>query len=117
MTQDPDPLATWPLGTPPTGSSSGGPRPSGDDALELGPFLLHRNKGREAFEAQEFAKARRDLDLAHRIRPDDPEVLYWLAMTLFRLDQTIRPNRARPRPHAGRVALTTTTARAPKALR
>jgi Flp pilus assembly protein TadD/uncharacterized protein (AIM24 family) len=87
MPRDPDPLATWPLDALQGGSAAEDRLPSGGDALELGPFLLHRNKGREAFEAQEFARARRDLDLAHRIRPDDPEVLYWLAMTLFRLDQ------------------------------
>jgi len=87
MPLDPDPLATWPQGGPPVGSPTEHRHALGGDALELGPFLLHRNKGREAFEAQEFAKARRDLDLAHRIRPDDPDVLYWLAMTLFRLDQ------------------------------
>jgi hypothetical protein len=90
MPFDPDPLATWPASPPPTEDRLA----PGGDALELGPFLLHRNKGREAFEAQEFARARRDLDLAHRIRPDDPEVLYWLAMTLFRLDQYAEAERA-----------------------
>ena len=94
MPFDPDPLDTFPMGAPRVGSTAEVRPPTGDDALELGPFLLHRNKGREAFEAQEFAKARRDLDLAHRIRPDDPEVLYWLAMTLFRLDQYPEAERA-----------------------
>lgn len=65
---------------------SGAPAGGEDAALERGPFLLHRNKGREHFEAHEYARARRNLELAHRLRPDDEEVLYWLAMTYFRLD-------------------------------
>jgi len=58
-----------------------------DTTFELGPFLLHRNKGREHYEAEEFALARRDLELANRIRPEDPDVLYWLGTSYFRLDQ------------------------------
>jgi len=58
-----------------------------DTTFELGPFLLHRNKGREHYEAEEFALARRDLELANRIRPDDADVLYWLGTAYFRLDQ------------------------------
>ncbi len=60
---------------------------SSDTTFELGPFLLHRNKGREHFEAQNFAKARRNLELAIKIKPEDPDVAYWLGMTYFRLDQ------------------------------
>jgi uncharacterized protein (AIM24 family) len=69
---------------PPSGVPAGAERE--DAALERGPFLLHRNKGREHFEAHEYARARRHLELAHRLRPDEEEVLYWLAMTYFRLD-------------------------------
>ena len=58
-----------------------------DTTFELGPFLLHRNKGREHYEAEEFALARRDLELANRIRPEDADVLYWLGTSYFRLDQ------------------------------
>jgi len=94
MSREADPLATWPHAGPPEAPGTGSPTSSRDDALDLGPFLLHRNKGREAFEAQEFARARRDLELANRIRPDDVDVLYWLAMTLFRLDQYAEAERA-----------------------
>ena len=55
--------------------------------LERGPFLLHRNKGREHYEAEEYARARRDLELAHRIDDHDPDVMFLLGMTYFRLDQ------------------------------
>ena len=54
---------------------------------EHGTFLLHRNRGREHFEAEEYARARSDLELASSIRDDDPDVMYWLAMAYFRLDQ------------------------------
>lgn len=54
---------------------------------EQGTFLLHRNRGRDHFEAEEYALARRDLELARSIRNDDPDVMYWLAMVDFRLDR------------------------------
>jgi Flp pilus assembly protein TadD len=54
---------------------------------EHGTYLMHRNRGREHFDGEEYARARRDLELAVSIRDDDPEVMYWLAMTYFRLDQ------------------------------
>ena len=54
---------------------------------EHGTFLLHRNRGRDHFEAEEYALARSDLELASSIRDDDPDVMYWLAMAYFRLDQ------------------------------
>ncbi len=54
---------------------------------EHGSFLLHRNRGREHFEAEEYARARSDLELANSIRDDDPDLMYWLAMAYFRLDQ------------------------------
>jgi len=54
---------------------------------EHGTFLLHRNRGREHFEAEEYALARSDLELASSIRDDDPDVMYWLAIACFRLDR------------------------------
>jgi Flp pilus assembly protein TadD/uncharacterized protein (AIM24 family) len=54
---------------------------------EHGTFLMHRNRGREHFEAAEYGLARRDLELARSIRDDDADLMYWLGMAYFQLDQ------------------------------
>ena len=43
--------------------------------FDQGVFLLHYNRGREAFQEGRYAEARRELEAAQRLRPDDADVL------------------------------------------
>jgi uncharacterized protein (AIM24 family) len=49
-----------------------------------GVFLLHLNRGREAFQEARFAEARRELESAQRFRPDDSDVLNLLGLVYFK---------------------------------
>lgn len=49
-----------------------------------GVFLLHYNRGREAFQEGRYAEARRELESAQRLRPDDGDVLNLLGLVYFK---------------------------------
>lgn len=49
-----------------------------------GVFLLHYNRGREAFQEGRYAEARRELESAQRLRPDDADVLNLLGLVYFK---------------------------------
>ncbi len=49
-----------------------------------GVFLLHYNRGREAYHEGRYAEARRELENAQKLRPDDPEVLNLLGLVYFK---------------------------------
>jgi uncharacterized protein (AIM24 family) len=50
-------------------------RPAVAPPFDQGVFLLHYNRGREAFQEGRYAEARRELEQAQRLRPDDADVL------------------------------------------
>ncbi|HEX7705513.1 MAG TPA: tetratricopeptide repeat protein [Thermoanaerobaculia bacterium] len=52
--------------------------------FDHGVFLLHCNRGREAFQEGRPAEARRELEAAQRMRPDDPDVLNLLGLVYFK---------------------------------
>jgi uncharacterized protein (AIM24 family) len=52
--------------------------------FDQGVFLLHYNKGREAFQEGRHAEARRELELAQRMRPEDADVLNLLGLVYFK---------------------------------
>ncbi|HEX7421005.1 MAG TPA: tetratricopeptide repeat protein, partial [Thermoanaerobaculia bacterium] len=52
--------------------------------FDQGVFLLHYNRGREAFQEARFAEARRELENAQKLRPDDAEVLNLLGLVYFK---------------------------------
>jgi uncharacterized protein (AIM24 family) len=52
--------------------------------FDQGVFLLHYNRGREAFQEARFAEARRELESAQKLRPDDAEVLNLLGLVYFK---------------------------------
>ncbi|MBV9492884.1 MAG: tetratricopeptide repeat protein [Acidobacteria bacterium] len=52
--------------------------------FDQGVFLLHYNRGREAFQEGRYAEARRELELAQRFRPDDADVLNLLGLVYFK---------------------------------
>ncbi|HYM62873.1 MAG TPA: tetratricopeptide repeat protein [Thermoanaerobaculia bacterium] len=52
--------------------------------FDQGVFLLHYNRGREAFQEGRYADARRELEMAQRMRPDDADVLNLLGLVYFR---------------------------------
>src|SRR5687768_9992163 len=52
--------------------------------FDQGVFLLHYNRGREAFQEGRYAEARRELEAAQRMRPDDPDVLNLLGLVYFK---------------------------------
>ena len=52
--------------------------------FDQGVFLLHYNRGREAFQEGRYAEARRELENAQRMRPDDSEVLNLLGLVYFK---------------------------------
>src|SRR5947209_7616189 len=53
-------------------------------AFDQGVFLLHYNRGREAFQEGRYAEARRELEGAQRLRPDDSDVLNLLGLVYFK---------------------------------
>jgi uncharacterized protein (AIM24 family) len=62
--------------------------PERDSALtapfDQGVFLLHYNRGREAFQEGRYAEARRELENAQRLRPEDADVLNLLGLVYFK---------------------------------
>ena len=52
--------------------------------FDQGVFLLHYNRGREAFQEGRYAEARRELESAQRLRPDDSDVLNLLGLVYFK---------------------------------
>src|SRR6185295_3680977 len=52
--------------------------------FDQGVFLLHYNRGREAFHEARYAEARRELENAQKLRPDDAEVLNLLGLVYFK---------------------------------
>lgn len=52
--------------------------------FDQGVFLLHYNRGREAFQEGRYAEARRELEGAQRLRPDDADVLNLLGLVYFK---------------------------------
>lgn len=55
--------------------------------FDHGLFLLHLNRGKEEMARGHHDQARREFDEAMRLRPNDPEVLLNLSITLFHLGQ------------------------------
>jgi tetratricopeptide (TPR) repeat protein len=52
--------------------------------FDQGVFLLHYNRGREAFQEGRYGEARLELEAAQRLRPDDTEVLNLLGLVYFK---------------------------------
>ena len=52
--------------------------------FDQGVFLLHYNRGREAFQEGRTAEARRELEAAQRLRPEDADVLNLLGLVYFK---------------------------------
>src|SRR5437879_10766490 len=52
--------------------------------FEQGVLLLHYNRGREGFQEGRYAEARRELESAQKLRPDDPDVLNLLGLVYFK---------------------------------
>lgn len=52
--------------------------------FDQGVFLLHYNRGREAFQEARLAEARRELESAQKMRPDDADVLNLLGLVYFK---------------------------------
>ncbi|MDP9360152.1 MAG: tetratricopeptide repeat protein [Acidobacteriota bacterium] len=52
--------------------------------FDQGVFLLHYNRGREAFQEGRYAEARREIENAQRMRPDDADVLNLLGLVYFK---------------------------------
>ena len=52
--------------------------------FDQGVFLLHYNRGREAFQEARYAEARRELEAAQKLRPDDSDVLNLLGLVYFK---------------------------------
>ncbi|MGZ7030849.1 MAG: tetratricopeptide repeat protein [Thermoanaerobaculia bacterium] len=58
--------------------------PSLTAPFDQGVFLLHYNRGREAFQEARYAEARRELENAQKMRPDDSDVLNLLGLVYFK---------------------------------
>ncbi|MGZ8867688.1 MAG: tetratricopeptide repeat protein [Thermoanaerobaculia bacterium] len=54
--------------------------------FDQGVFLLHCNRGREAFHEGRYAEARGELESAQKLRPDDADVLNLLGLVYFKAD-------------------------------
>jgi uncharacterized protein (AIM24 family) len=52
--------------------------------FDQGVFLVHYNRGREAFQDGRYAEARRELEGAQKMRPDDLDVLNLLGLVYFK---------------------------------
>ena len=52
--------------------------------FDQGVFLLHFNRGRESFQESRYAEARKELENAQKLRPEDPEVLNLLGLVYFK---------------------------------
>lgn len=54
--------------------------------FDQGVFLIHYNRGREAFQTGRYAEARKELEAAQKMRPEDSEVLNLLGLVYFKLE-------------------------------
>ncbi|MDX1582340.1 MAG: tetratricopeptide repeat protein, partial [Thermoanaerobaculia bacterium] len=54
--------------------------------FDQGVFLIHYNRGREAFQSGRYAEARKELEAAQKMRPEDSEVLNLLGLVYFKLE-------------------------------
>lgn len=54
--------------------------------FDQGVFLIHYNRGKEAFQGGRFGEARKELEAAQKMRPADAEVLNLLGLVYFRLE-------------------------------
>ncbi|MGH9458452.1 MAG: tetratricopeptide repeat protein [Thermoanaerobaculia bacterium] len=52
--------------------------------FDQGMFLLHCNRGKEAFHERRYGEARRELEAAQRLRPNDSDVLNLLGLVYFK---------------------------------
>jgi len=52
--------------------------------FDHGVFLLHYNRGREAFQEGRYGEARKELEMAQKMRPDDTDVLNLLGLVYFK---------------------------------
>ncbi|HEX7190927.1 MAG TPA: tetratricopeptide repeat protein [Thermoanaerobaculia bacterium] len=52
--------------------------------FDQGVFLLHYNRGRESFQEGRYGEARRELEAAQKMRPDDSDVLNLLGLVYFK---------------------------------
>src|SRR5688500_3257758 len=52
--------------------------------FDHGVFLMHYNRGREAFQQGRFAEARTELETSQRLRPEDSDVLNLLGLVYFK---------------------------------
>jgi uncharacterized protein (AIM24 family) len=52
--------------------------------FDQGVFLLHYNRGREAFQEGRYGEARREFEAAQKLRPDDADVLNLLGLVYFK---------------------------------
>jgi uncharacterized protein (AIM24 family)/Flp pilus assembly protein TadD len=52
--------------------------------FDHGVFLLHYNRGREAFQEGRYGEARKELEMAQKMRPDDSDVLNLLGLVYFK---------------------------------
>jgi uncharacterized protein (AIM24 family) len=52
--------------------------------FDQGVFLLHYNRGREAFQEGRYGEARRELEAAQKMRPEDSDVLNLLGLVYFK---------------------------------
>jgi uncharacterized protein (AIM24 family) len=52
--------------------------------FDQGIFLLHYNRGREAFQEGRYGEARREFEAAQKLRPDDADVLNLLGLVYFK---------------------------------
>lgn len=59
-------------------------KPSTPPPFDQGIFLLHYNRGREAFQEGRYGEARNELEKAQKMRPDDSDVLNLLGLVYFK---------------------------------
>lgn len=52
--------------------------------FDQGVFLLHYNRGREAFQEGRYAEARKEFESAQRLRPDETDLLNLLGLVYFK---------------------------------
>jgi Flp pilus assembly protein TadD len=55
--------------------------------FDQGLFLVHLNRGREHFDARNFADAAEELEEARRLRPSDDTVLNLLGLAYFKQEK------------------------------
>jgi Flp pilus assembly protein TadD/uncharacterized protein (AIM24 family) len=60
------------------------PAPALTAPFDQGVFLLHFNRGREAFQEGRYAEARKELEAAQKHRPDEADVLNLLGLVYFK---------------------------------